>query len=97
MAGVLLPLGLLLIVLAVAAALALAIVTRNELKQLRSELDETQRQLNDTRRELNELRAAAEAPPVVAPPPLPRSRSAKLDDLREQLRAAHREETRSEE
>jgi len=50
MAGMLLPLGLLVIVLAVAAALALAILARNEIKQLRSELDETQRLLNDTRR-----------------------------------------------
>jgi len=97
MAGMLLPLGLLVIVLAVAAALALGILARNEIKQLRSELDETQRQLNDTRRELSELKATAEAPPVVAPPPLPRGRSARLDDLREQLRAAHREETGSEE
>ena len=96
MAGMLLPLGLLVIVLAVAAALALGILARNEIKQLRSELDETQRQLNDTRRELAELKASAEAPAVVAPP-LPRGRSARLDDLREQLRAAHREETGSEE
>ena len=118
MAGMLLPLGLLVLVLAVAAALALGVLARNEIKQLRSELDETQRQLNDTRgelndarrdfsdtrqelsdtrRELSELKAAVEAPPVVAPPPLPRRRGARLDDLREQLRASHREETGSEE
>jgi hypothetical protein len=97
MAGMLLPLGVLVLVLAVAAALALGVLARNQIKQLRSELDDTQRQLNDTRRELSELKAAAEAPPVVAPPPLPRSRGARLDDLREQLRASHREETGSEE
>jgi septal ring factor EnvC (AmiA/AmiB activator) len=105
----LLPLGVLVLVLAIAAALALAVLARTEIRQLRSELDETQRQLNETRRELDELRtethrelnelkvAAAEAPSVVAPPPLPRARSARLDDLREQLRASHREETGSEE
>ena len=118
MAGMLLPLGVLVLVVAVAAALALGVLARNEIKQLRSELDETQRQLNDTRRELNdtrgelndtrrelgdtrrelgELKAAVEAPPVVAPPPLPRRRGARLDDLREQLRASHREETGSDE
>jgi septal ring factor EnvC (AmiA/AmiB activator) len=73
--------------------------TRRELNELRAE---TSRELNELRaetsRELNELKvAAAEAPPVLAPPPLPRGRSARLDDLREQLRASHREETRSEE
>jgi hypothetical protein len=76
-------------ILAIGVALALAILARSEIKQLRSELDETQQQVN-------ELKAAAEAPPVV-PPPLPRTRAAGLDDLREQLRASHREETRSEE
>jgi hypothetical protein len=92
----LLTLGVLVLVLAIAAALALAVLARTEIKQLRSELDETQRQVNETRRELTELRTAAEAPPVVAPPPLPKARSARLDDLREQLRASHREERGSE-
>ena len=85
----LVALGVLLILLGIAAAIGLAILVHNEVRQLRSELDETQRQLN-------ELRATAEVPPV-PPPPLPRTRSTGLDDLREQLRAAHREEPPSEE
>lgn len=51
-----------------------------QIRQLRAELDETQRQLN-------ELKAAAE---IVPSPPLPRTRSGGLDDLRQQLREAHR-------
>jgi len=46
-------------------------------------------QLDQTRRELGELKAAAEAVPT--PPPLPRTRSGGLDDLRQQLRASHAE------
>ena len=46
-------------------------------------------QLGQTSRELSELKAATE---VVPSPPLPRARSHRLDDLRERLRAAHREE-----
>jgi hypothetical protein len=74
----------------VAAAIWLGYSAQTQLKQLRRELDETQREVNETRRELNELKAAAEVVP--APPPLPRTRSSGLEDLREQLRAAHREE-----
>ena|SRR5436190_14688589 len=60
----------------------------DELADLRSELLTTQRHLDRAQRELGELKAAAE---VVPAPPLPRSRAGGLDDLREQLRAAHRE------
>jgi hypothetical protein len=74
----------------VAAAIWLGYSAQTQLKRLRRELDETQREVNETRRELNELKAAAEVVP--APPPLPRTRSSGLEDLREQLRAAHREE-----
>jgi hypothetical protein len=81
-----LVLGILLVVAAVAVCLWLSITALNQVKQLRAELDETQRQLN-------ELKAAAEVIPAPPPPPLPRSRSSGLDDLREQLRAAHREES----
>ena len=80
----LLPLGFIILLGALAVVLWLTWNTRQELKLLRHDLDETQRQLNG-------LKAAA-ADVVAAPPPLPRSRSSGLEDLREQLRAAHREE-----
>jgi hypothetical protein len=80
---VLLPLLYIILLGALAVVFWLTWSTHQEVKQLRSELDETQRQVN-------ELKAAAEVVP--APPPLPRTRSAGLEDLREQLRAAHREE-----
>ena len=86
--------GLVLLAL-VGVAIALAMRALGEIRQLRSELDQTQRELNETQRELDDLKAAAEVIP--APPPLPRSRSGGLEDLREQLRASHREETSSEE
>ena len=76
-------LGIVVIIVALAVSVWLSLTALNQVKQLRRELDETQRQLN-------ELKAAAEAVP--APPPLPKSRSSGLEDLREQLRAAHREE-----
>jgi len=61
----------------------------DELADLRSELLTTQRHLDRAQRELGELKAAAEVLPA---PPLPRARSGSgVDDLREQLRAAHRE------
>ena len=89
-------LGVVVGILALAIAVALAISALNQIKQVRSELDETQRQLNETQRQLNELKAATEAAPV-PPPPLPKSRSAGLEDLREELRAAHREDAAPEE
>jgi len=82
-AGVFILLG------ALAVLLWLAWSTHVEVKQLRQDLDETQRQVNA-------LKAAAEAAAVPLPPPLPRARSSGLEDLREQLRAAHRDEERDE-
>jgi predicted Holliday junction resolvase-like endonuclease len=82
-------LGILIVILVLAACLWLVYDTRNQVKMLRGELDQTQRQLND-------LKAAAEVVPTV-PPPLPKSRArGGLEDLREQLRASHREESSSE-
>jgi hypothetical protein len=60
-----------------------------EISALRRDLDQTRAELESARRELDELKAAAEVLP--APPPLPKTRSAGLDDLRQQLREAHRE------
>ena len=80
-------LGIVIIVVAIAVCAWLSVSALNQIKQLRTELDETQRQLN-------ELKTAAE---VVPAPPLPRTRATGLEDLREQLRASHREETASEE
>jgi hypothetical protein len=83
-------LGTLVVVVAVAACVWLSISSRSQVRQLRAELE-------DTQRELNALKAVVETPaPAPPPPPLPRSRSSSgLDDLREQLRAAHREEDSS--
>ena len=96
-------LGALIVLVALAVALWLAYTAQAQVRQLRAELDQTQSQLNDTRQqvsetrqELNELKAAAEVIPP-PPPPLPRARSGGLDDLREQLRASHREDEPSEE
>jgi septal ring-binding cell division protein DamX len=80
---VLVPLSFVVVLVLIAVAIWLAYSAQTEVRQVRRELDETQRQLN-------ELKAAAEVVP--APPPLPRTRSSGLEDLREQLRAAHREE-----
>jgi hypothetical protein len=60
-----------------------------EISALRRDLDQTRAELENARRELDELKAAAEVLP--APPPLPKTRSAGLDDLRQRLREAHRE------
>lgn len=87
-------LGGLILVVGIGVAIALAMRALTEIRQLRSELDQTQRLLNETQRELDELKAASE---VVPAPPLPRTRSSGLEDLREQLRASHREESSSEE
>jgi septal ring factor EnvC (AmiA/AmiB activator) len=103
-------LAILIGLVALGVALWLAYTAQSQVRQLRTELDQTQSQLNDTRQqvtetrqelsdvrqELNELKAAAEVIPP-PPPPLPRARSGGLDDLREQLRAAHREDEPSEE
>lgn len=90
-------LGIVVVVLVIAAGVWLSMGTRSQLAQLRAELDYTQSQLNETQAQLREvqkqvtdLEAAAEAVPP--PPRLPQSRSSGLDDLREQLRAAHRED-----
>jgi outer membrane protein TolC len=91
----------LIVLVALAVALWLAYSALTQVRQLRGELDQTQTQLNtmreeldQTRQELDQLKAAAEVLPP-PPPPLPRTRSGGLDDLREQLRAAHREESES--
>jgi hypothetical protein len=77
--------GIVAVVVALAACVWLSVSTQSQLRQLRAELDETQRQVN-------ELKTANDTP-APPPPPLPRTRSSGgLDDLREQLRAAHRDE-----
>jgi hypothetical protein len=88
--------GIVVLVVIVAAGVWLVAYTQQQLTQLRAELDQTQRMLNETQaalrdvqRQVSELKAAAEFVPP--PPRLPRSRASGLDDLREQLRAAHRE------
>ena len=92
MSVVLLPLVFVVLFVAVVAAVWLGLSALNQVRQLRTELDQTQRQLNDTQRQLNDLKAATEVVPAPPPPPLPRARSSGLDDLRQQLRAAHGED-----
>lgn len=58
-----------------------------DVERLRQELIELRSDLEHAQRELEQLKAATQVPA----PPLPRARSAALSDLREQLRAAHRE------
>jgi hypothetical protein len=75
-----------------AAGLLVALGERRELVAVRQEaasvqaaLARAQRDLDGLRRELDEVRAGAQSPP----PALPKTRRAALDDLRQQLRAAH--------
>jgi hypothetical protein len=60
---------------------------RQDLETTRAVLGETQGALAETQAALAELKTATENAP--APPPLPKARSSGLDDLRQQLRAAH--------
>ncbi len=59
-----------------------------EVERLRQELIDIRRDLDRAQGELEQLKAATQVVPAA---PLPRARSAGLSDLREQLRAAHRE------
>ena len=61
------------------------------LRQIQREHQQMQREHEQMQRELGELKAATEVLP--APPPLPKARPGGLDDLRQQLRQAHAEET----
>ena len=62
--------------------------TGAELGRLRQDFVDMRREMDRAQRELEELKAATQ---IVPAPPLPRARSVGLTDLREQLRAAHRE------
>jgi hypothetical protein len=62
--------------------------TGADIERLRQEMIDVRRDLDQSQRELEELKAATQVMPA---PPLPRARSVGLSDLREQLRAAHRE------
>ena len=83
--------GVLLLIIALAlagGALWLVYPLRRQVDQLSGDVNALQAALDQLRAELADLRAAAENVPV---PPLPKSRPAGLDDLRERLRAAHTE------
>ena len=83
--------GIVLLVLALAMAIGavwLAYPLRRQVDQLSGDVNALQAALDQLRAELADLRAAADVAPV---PPLPKSRPAGLDDLRERLRAAHTE------
>jgi hypothetical protein len=61
----------------------------SDLERLSEALIDVRHDVEELQRELGELKTAAEV--AVPIPPLPKARSGGLDDLREQLRAAHRE------
>src|SRR5260370_41413769 len=76
-------------------AIWLAYPLRRRVDQLSGDVNSLQVALDQLRAEVADLRAAADVVPV---PPLPKTRSADLDDLRQRLRAAHTEsEDKSEE
>jgi uncharacterized membrane protein len=96
-----LVLGLLGVVLG-AVALGVALQTRAALARAQADLDQVRNELAEARSRLERLTAELEAlrkkvdePPPA--PPLPRARHGGLDDLREQLRAAHAESAEAEE
>jgi hypothetical protein len=64
-------------------------VNASDLERLSQTLTDMRNDIDELRRELGEVKAATEVVPI--PPPLPRARPGRLDDLREQLRASHRE------
>lgn len=64
---------------------------RTALDELRHALEDTQRDLGRANAAIDGLTAAGEVIPAPTPPPLPRARSAGLDDLRRRLREAHSE------
>jgi len=90
--------GVVLLVVALAlagGAIWLAFPLRRRVDQLSGDVNSLQVALDQLRAEVADLRAAADVVPV---PPLPKTRSADLDDLRQRLRAAHTEsEDKSEE
>ncbi|MCA1645734.1 MAG: hypothetical protein LC797_09810 [Chloroflexi bacterium] len=83
--------GLLLVLLTLAlagVAVWLVVPLRRRVDQLAGDVNSLQVAVEALRAEVTDLQAAAQAVPV---PPLPRTRSGGLDDLRQRLRAAHRE------
>jgi hypothetical protein len=82
-----LAIGLLALVVAV-VALGVVLRSGGQLNALSGEVSALHRDLEHAQRELGELKAATAIAPA---PPLPKARTGGLDDLREQLRAAHRE------
>jgi ssRNA-specific RNase YbeY (16S rRNA maturation enzyme) len=61
----------------------------SDLEQLSRTLVDLRGQIDQLHREVADLKAATDV--VSMPPPLPKPRPGRLDDLREQLRASHRE------
>ncbi|GAC1317896.1 MAG: hypothetical protein NVSMB2_12150 [Chloroflexota bacterium] len=69
---------------------------RASIDELRGALADTQRDLGRANAAIDGLTAAGEMLPAPTPPPLPRGRPARLDDLRRRLREAHSEPSPSE-
>lgn len=84
-------LGLLLVLLTCAlagVAVWLVVPLRRRVDQLTGDVNSLQVAVEALRSEVTDLQAAAASVPV---PPLPKTRTGGLDDLRERLRAAHSE------
>jgi hypothetical protein len=87
-----LPLGILLVLVVLGlagVAIWLVVPLRRRVDLLTGDVNSLQVALDQLRSEVIDLRAAAQVIPE--PPPLPRTRTAGLDDLRQRLRAAHNE------
>jgi uncharacterized protein HemX len=82
-----LAIGVLALIVA-GVSLGMVMWLRGQVPALQAEVSALRRDLEQTHNELGELKAATEIAPA---PPLPKARPGGLDDLREQLRAAHRE------
>jgi hypothetical protein len=82
-----LAIGVLALIVA-GVSLGVVLSLRQQVPELWAEVRALRRDLEQAQRELGELKTATEIPLA---PPLPKTRPGGLDDLREQLRAAHRE------
>src|SRR5712691_8481992 len=87
-----LAIGVLALIVA-GVSLGMVMWLRGQVPALQAEVHALRRELEQTQNALGELKVATEITPSqpLPAPPLPKARPGGLDDLREHLRAAHRE------